>query len=164
MEKRQNNNQVDKINDYLDLAEEISKKGTCLRNNYGSVIVNNDKVISTGYTEAPKGRKQCCDLGECRRRKYNMPSGEGYDKCRTVHSEVNAIINPAREDMVGATLYLVGINARNGKYKENAMPCGQCRRTIINAGIKTVVVRDTKTDYRTIEVSSFVENDDTLDD
>lgn len=164
MEMRQKNNRVDKINYYLNIAEEVSKRGTCLRNNYGSVIVNNDEVISTGYTGAPRGRKNCSDLGECRRRKHNTPSGEGYDKCRSVHSEANAIISAARKDMIGATLYLVGINARNGEYKENAEPCGQCKELIINAGIKTVIARDSETEYRTIEVSDWIENDDTLED
>ena len=164
IEERQNRERVDKINYYLNLAEEVSKRGTCLRNNYGSVIVNNDEVVSTGYTGAPRGRKNCCDIGGCRRKKHNTASGEGYDKCRSVHSEANAIISPARKNMIGATLDLVGINARNGEYKENAVPCSQCRRIIINAGIKTVIVRDSKTIYRTIEVSSWVEDDDTLED
>lgn len=164
MEERQNKERVDKTNYYLNLAEEVSKRGTCLRNNYGSVIVNNDEVVSTGYTGAPRGRRNCCDIGVCRRRKHNTPSGAGYELCRSVHAEMNAIISPTRRDMIGATLYLVGVNARNGEYKENAEPCTLCKRFIINAGIKTVIVRDSATDYRTIEVSDWVENDDTLEE
>lgn len=163
MEERQNKERVDKTNYYLNIAEEVSKRGTCLRNNYGSVIVNNDEIISTGYTGAPRGRKECIDLGVCRRKKYNTPKGQGYDKCRSVHSEENAIISASRIRMLGSTLYLVGINARNGWYKTNAEPCSLCKRAIINAGIKTVVVRDSKTDYRTIEVASWIKNDDTLE-
>lgn len=164
MEKRQNDTRVDKVNRFLDSAETEAKKGTCLRNNYGSIIVKNDEIIATGYTGAPRGRKNCCDLGECRRRKHNTPSGAGYDLCRSVHSEENAIISASRQEMIGSTLYLVGINIRNGEYKENAEPCSWCKRKIINAGIKTVVIRVTKTEYKTIEVSSWIENDDTLED
>lgn len=151
-----------KNNYYLNIAEEVSKRGTCLRNNYGSVIVKNDEIISTGYTGAPRKRKNCCDLGYCRRKKNNTPSGAGYEKCRSVHSEQNAIINASRERMIGSTLYLVGINARNYEYKQNAEPCTLCKRMIINAGIEAVVIRKTKTEYIAIKVSEWIENDDTL--
>lgn len=164
MEQRQYVERPDKVNYYLNIAEEVSKRGTCLRNNYGSVIVKNDEIISTGYTGAPRGRKNCCDLGECRRRKHNTPSGQGYDKCRSVHSEENAIISAARRDMIGATLYLVGINARNGEYKKNAEPCSLCKRSIINAGIIAVIARVSKTECRVFDVSSWIEEDDTLED
>lgn len=89
-------NRVDKINYYLDIAEAVAERGTCLRNNYGSVIVKNDEVISTGYTGAPRGRKNCLDLGFCMRKKCEMPSGKGYERCRSVHSEQNAIISASR--------------------------------------------------------------------
>ena len=164
MEERQKIERPDKVNYYLNIAEEVSKRGTCLRNNYGSVIVKNDEIISTGHTGAPRGRKNCCDLGYCRRRKHNTPSGEGYDKCRSVHSEENAIISAARRDMIGSTLYLVGINARNGEYKENAQPCSLCKRSIINAGIETVIVRINETQYRVFKVQDWVKNDDTLEE
>lgn len=155
---------IDKANAYLNVAEEVLKRGTCLRNNYGCIIVKNDEIISTGYTGAPRGRKNCCDMGECRRKKNNTPSGAGYEKCRSVHAEQNALISASRRDMIDSTLYLVGINVRNGEYKENTEPCTLCKRMIINAGIETVVIRISKTEYRTISVSSWIENDDTLED
>ena len=154
---------VDKINYYLDIAETITERGTCLRNNYGSVIVKNDEIISTGYSGAPRGRANCLDLGYCRREKNNTPSGAGYELCRSVHSEQNAIISAKRKDMIGATLYLVGINKRNGEYVKDNYPCTLCKRLIINAGIEEVVMRDTKTEYRIEEVKTWIENDDTLD-
>ena len=153
---------VDKINYYLDIAESVSERGTCLRNNYGSIIVKNDEIISTGYTGAPRGRKNCIDLGYCTRQKYEMPSGKGYERCRSVHSEQNAIISAARKDMIGATLYLVGINQRNGEYVKDNEPCSFCKRMIINAGIEKVVMRDTKKEYRVEEVKNWIKNDDTL--
>lgn len=148
---------VDKINYYLNIAEEVSKRGTCIRNNYGSVIVKNDEIISTGYTGAPRGRANCLDLGECARIKLNLPSGTGYDKCRAVHSEQNAIISAARKDMMGSTLYLVGVNKRNGEYVNDNEPCIMCKRMIINAGIEKVVMRDDKENYRTVLVKDWLD-------
>lgn len=169
MEKRNNFERIDKINYYLDIAEAVVQRGTCLRNNYGCIIVKNDEIISTGYTGSPRGRKNCCDLGTCRRMRYNTESGGGYDKCRSVHAEQNAMISARRSDMIGSTLYLVGINARNGAYVTNkeknkyTQPCSECKRMIINAGIETVVMRDTKEEYRVVQVEEWIKNDDTLD-
>ena len=153
---------VDKVNYYLDIAESVAERGTCIRNNYGSIIVKNDEIISTGYTGAPRGRKNCIDLGYCTRQKYEMPSGKGYERCRSVHSEQNAIISAARKDMIGATLYLVGINQRNGEYVKDNEPCSFCKRMIINVGIEKVVMRDTKKEYRVQEVDNWIRQDDTI--
>ena len=153
---------IDKINYYLDIAEAVSERGTCLRNNYGSVIVKNDEIISTGYTGAPRGRKNCIDLGTCRRMENNTPSGTGYELCRSVHSEQNAIISSNRRDMIGSTLYLVGINKRTGNYVEDNKPCTLCKRMIINAGIEKVVMRDDKEKYRIEEVEDWIKQDDTI--
>ena len=153
---------VEKINYYLDIAEVVLERGTCLRNNYGSVIVKNDEIISTGYTGAPRGRKNCLDLGTCRRKEHRTPSGAGYEFCRSVHSEQNAIISANRKDMINSTLYLVGINKRNGEYITDNEPCTLCKRMIINAGIERVIMRDSKTEYRIEEVKDWIKNDDTL--
>jgi len=155
-------NRVDKINYYLDIAEAVAERGTCLRNNYGSVIVKNDEVISTGYTGAPRGRKNCLDLGFCMRKKCEMPSGKGYERCRSVHSEQNAIISASRGEMIGATLYLVGVNKRNGEYVNDNEPCSFCKRMLINAGVKDVYMRDSKEKYRHELVENWIKNDDTI--
>ena len=153
---------VDKINYYLDIAEAVAERGTCLRNNYGSVIVKNDEIISTGYTGAPRGRKNCIDLGYCKRKKMNTPSGMGYELCRSVHSEQNAIISARRSDMIDATLYLVGIKKETGNYITDNEPCTFCKRMILNAGIEKVVMRDNKSEYRITYTKEWIENDDTL--
>lgn len=155
-------NRVDKTNYYLDIAEAVAERGTCLRNNYGSVIVKNDEVISTGYTGAPRGRKNCLDLGFCMRKKCEMPSGKGYERCRSVHSEQNAIISASRNEMIGATLYLVGVNKRNGEYVDDNEPCSFCKRMLINAGVKDVYMRDSKEKYRHELVENWIKNDDTI--
>ena len=155
-------NRVDKINYYLDIAEAVAERGTCLRNNYGSVMVKNDEIISTGYTGAPRGRKNCLDLGYCMRQKCEMPSGKGYERCRSVHSEQNAIISASRGELIGATLYLVGVNKRNGEYVNDNEPCSFCKRMLINAGVKDVYMRDSKEKHRHELVENWIENDDTI--
>lgn len=152
----------DKNNYYLDIAETVLERGTCIRRNYGSIIVKNDEIISTGYTGAPRGRKNCSSIGSCRRDELNVPRGTQYELCRSVHSEANAIISASRKDMINATLYLVGKDAKNGEFVENANSCTMCKRLIINAGIEKVVIRDTKDKYRIIEVAEWIENDDSL--
>lgn len=153
---------TDKENYYLDIAETVLERGTCLRRNYGAIIVNHDEIVSSGYVGAPRGRKNCIDLGLCVRENLNVPRGERYELCRSVHAEANAIISAARSAMIGATLYLAGKDAQTGEYVENAAPCSMCKRQIINAGIDRVVVRLNKTDYAVYNVMDWVENDESL--
>ncbi|MDD6770788.1 deaminase [Inconstantimicrobium porci] len=152
----------DKHNYYLDIAETVLERGTCMRRNYGSIIVKNDEIISTGYTGSPRGRKNCIDLKYCIREKNNIPRGTHYELCRSVHSEANAIISASRKDMIGSTLYLVGKNAKDGTLVEDANSCSMCKRLIINAGIENVVIRKTKDEYRVINVQDWIDNDDSL--
>ena len=154
---------VDKNNYYLDIAEAVIERGTCLRRNYGAIIVKNDEIISTGYVGAPRGRKNCCDLGYCTREKLNIPRGERYELCRSVHAEQNAIISANRKDMIASTLYLVGVDYKTGDYVDNARPCSLCKRMIINAGIKEVIIRETKKKYTIISVEEFIKNDESLE-
>ena len=152
----------DKINYYLDIAEVVSQRSTCLRRHYGAVIVKNDEVIATGYTGAPRGRKNCSDLGFCMREKLKVPRGERYELCRSVHAEQNAIISASREELIGSNIYLVGIETRDGSYVANANSCAMCKRVIINAGVEKVYIRDDKDNFRVVNVSEWVENDDSL--
>lgn len=152
----------DKINYYLDLAETVSKRSTCLRRSYGAVIVKNDEVISTGYVGAPRGRKNCTDMGYCIRQQLNIPRGERYELCRSVHAEANAIISASRDKMIDSTLYLTGVEADGVSYVANSCSCSMCKRMVINAGISTVVIRDTHDEYRIIPVSDWIENDESV--
>lgn len=152
----------DKANYYLDLAEMVSLRGTCLRRRYGAVIVKNDEVISTGYVGSPRGRKNCTDIGTCVRERLNVPRGERYELCRSVHAEANAIISASRDKMIGSVLYLVGTEMKTGDYIENSCCCSMCKRLVINAGIDRVIIRDTKDSYRMIEVKEWIENDESL--
>lgn len=121
---------------YLDIAATVAMRSTCLRRQYGAVIVQNDTIIATGYNGSARGETNCCDTDECYRVKHNIPHGQQYEKCVAVHAEQNAIISAARRDMVGATMYLAGWE--NGK-RIKPEPCLICRRMIINAGIARVV-------------------------
>lgn len=153
----------DKINYYLDLAEMVSQRGTCLRRRYGAVIVKNDEVISTGYVGAPRGRKNCSDLGECVRQKMRIPRGERYELCRSVHAEANAIISASRDKMIGSSMYLTGIEVDTGGYVSHSSSCSMCKRLVINAGIETVYIRDSKEEYRKVNVSDWIEQDESLE-
>ena len=152
----------DKVNYYLDIAQVVAERGTCLRRNYGALIVKNDEIISTGYVGAPRGRKNCSDLGRCVRQELNIPRGERYEICRSVHAEANAIISAERKDMLGSDLYLVGLEKANGELVKNSCCCAMCKRMVINAGIENVYIRDTENDYRCIPVSKWIDNDDSL--
>ena len=153
---------VEKENYYLDIAQTVAERSTCLRRWYGAIIVRNDEIIATGYNGAPRGRKNCVDLNYCTREAMNIPSGQRYELCRSVHAEANAIISAARRDMVGATLYLTGRDAQTGELLSDATSCSMCRRQIINAGLTKVVIRRTPTEFEVIPVEQWVEEDDSL--
>ena len=153
---------ISKENYYLDIAQTVAERSTCMRKKYGAIIVKNDVIISTGYNGSPRGRKNCNELNFCMREKLCIPSGERYELCRSVHAEANAIIAAPRDRMLGATLYMVCVNPADGSLYAGTNSCMMCKRQIINAGIETIVVRDTKEEYRVISVSDWIENDDSL--
>ena len=153
----------DKINYYLDIAETVLERGTCIRRKFGALIVKNDEIISTGYVGAPRGRANCTDLGYCTREKLNIPKGQRYELCRSVHAEANAIISASRRDMMGATIYLACHDGKTGELDGKVEPCSMCKRLIINAGITTVIIRNTEDTFTTIDVNNWVENDDSIE-
>ena len=155
---------VSKENYYLDIAQTVIERATCLRRCYGAIIVKNDEIISTGYNGAPRGRKNCVDMGYCTREAMKVPRGQRYELCRSVHAEANAIISASRRDMVGGTLYLVGKDAATGALLGDATSCSMCRRLIINAGLEKVVIRTSPTEYQVVRVQDWVEEDDSLPD
>ena len=151
---------ISKENYYLDIAQTVLERATCLRRVYGAIIVKNDEIISTGYNGAPRGRRNCTDLGFCAREQRSVPRGERYELCRSVHAEANAIISAARRDMVGGTIYLVGRDARTGQLLGDATSCPMCRRLVINSGLKEVVIRRTETEFEVVPVEEWVKEDD----
>lgn len=153
---------IDKENYYLDIAETVLERSTCLRAAYGALIVRNDEIVSTGYNGAPRGRSNCSELGYCIRDRLNIPSGQRYELCRSVHAEANAIISAARRDMIGGTLYLVGRDAASGELLHDTTSCAMCRRMIINSGITRVVNRIGDDGIEIIDVQNWIVNDESI--
>lgn len=146
---------------YLNVADAVLGRATCLRRIYGAVIVKNDEIISTGYNGAPRGRKNCTDINKCKREELQVPQGQRYEICRSVHSEQNAIISAPRDKLLGSTLYLVGRDAKTGEKLSVSEPCSMCKRMIINAGIKEVVSQNGETIIHT-PVEQWIIDDDSL--
>ncbi len=151
-----------KDNYYLDIAQTVSERSTCLRRRFGAIIVKNDTIVSTGYNGAPRGRANCNEMGECYRERLGIPRGERYELCRAVHSEANAIIAAPREQMLGSTLYMCCTSPTDGSIMPGTTSCMMCKRQIINAGIARVIVRDDRENYRIIDVSDWISDDDSL--
>lgn len=127
---------ISKTNYYLNIAKAVSLRSTCLRRNYGCVIINNDEVIATGYNGSPRGETNCSDLGYCERENEEHNSGN-YGNCKAVHAEQNAMLSAARSEMLGATMYLYG--SENGKDIDECIPCPICMRMIKNSGIERII-------------------------
>ena len=153
---------IAKENYYLDIAQTVTERSTCIRRCYGAIIVQNDEIVATGYNGAPRGRVNCCELCRCIREELAIPRGQRYELCRSVHAEANAIISAGRNKCIGATMYLVGIDAKTGDLLGDATSCSMCRRTIINAGIEKVIIRRTPTQFDTVFVQEWIDNDDSM--
>ncbi|MGN0980123.1 MAG: deoxycytidylate deaminase [Candidatus Avoscillospira sp.] len=153
---------IDKENYYLDIAQTVLERSTCRRRCYGAIIVRQDEIVATGYNGAPRGRANCNELGYCVREQMQVPRGERYELCRSVHAEANAIISASRNECIGGTIYLVGRDAATGALLSDATSCSMCRRMIINAGLERVVIRRTETEYEIVPVREWIENDDSI--
>lgn len=153
---------VSKVNYYLDIAQTVSQRSTCLRRRFGAIIVKNDVIVSTGYNGAPRGRQNCNDIGTCMRDKLGIPRGERYELCRSIHAEANAIISASREQMLGSTLYLCCTDPNTGDVIGGMNCCMMCKRQVINAGISKVIIRNNKLEYTEVDVESWITDDDSL--
>ncbi|MFA5137908.1 MAG: dCMP deaminase family protein [Elusimicrobiota bacterium] len=141
---------------YLNIAKEVARRSTCLRRHYGAVIVNNDQIVSTGYAGSPRGTANCSEIGTCLRIQLHAKRGEHYEWCRAVHAEQNAIIHASRFDMIGATLYLVGVSPSTSHIIKGAEPCKICKRMIINSGIARVIVLNPSSSLRVESVKGWI--------
>lgn len=144
---------------YLNIAREVCRRGTCLRRQYGAVIVKDDQIVSTGYAGAPRGVANCVDLGVCLREELAVPPGQRYELCRSVHAEMNAVIHAHRAMTLGATMYLAGIEVATGKPTAKPEPCLLCRRVIINAGITRVVVQPGGKDIVSLDPQDWIDQE-----
>ena len=155
-------NRIDKENYYLDIAETVAERATCLRRCYGAIIVRNDEIIATGYNGAPRGRKNCVDLNHCTRAALKIPSGQRYELCRSVHAEATAIISAARSETIGSTLDMACVAPSTGALLPGATSCAMCRRLIIKEGIARVVIRNSKSEFSVVHVEDWIRDDDSL--
>ncbi|MBP5271194.1 MAG: cytidine deaminase [Clostridia bacterium] len=153
---------VSKENYYLDIAQTVSERSTCLRRRFGAIIVKDDTIVSTGYNGSPRGRANCSDLGFCYREHLGIPRGERYELCRSVHAEANAIVAAERDRMIGAALYLCCTSPDGNEVMPGTNSCMMCKKLIINAGIELVIVRDDPERFRVIRVSEWISDDDSL--
>ena len=153
---------VSKETYHREIAQTVATRSTCLRKSFGAIIVKNDVIVSTGYNGAPRGRKNCSDLCSCIRDELKIPRGERYELCRSVHSEANAIIAASREQMLGSTLYMACLDSKTGELVPDTNSCAMCKKMIINAGIDKVVIRNTPTDYKVVNVEDWIADDDSL--
>ncbi len=153
---------IDKINYYLDIAESVLERSTCLRRKYGAVIVNNDEIVSTGYNGSPRGCTNCNEKGSCIREELNIPRGTKYELCSSVHAEQNALLSASRRETLAADIYLVGKSVDNDCFIMNAEPCSLCKKLIINSGILNVHIRNSKNKYNIINVKSWIENEENI--
>jgi dCMP deaminase len=149
---------IDKINYYLDMAETASERSTCLRRRYGCIIVKNDKIVSTGYNGSPRDCENCIDTGVCIREQMGVPRGTRYELCAGLHAEQNALESVGMDDKINADMYLVGIEIDANEYIKSANSCSLCKKLIINAGIKNVYIRETKTEYRIVNPQEWVKS------
>ncbi len=153
---------IDKKNYYLDIAESVLERSTCLRRKYGAVIVNNDEIVSTGYNGSPRGCTNCNEKGICIREELNVPRGTKYELCSSVHAEQNALLSASRRETLAADIYLVGKSVADDSYIKNSEPCSLCKKLIINSGIENVYIRDSKEEYKIIRVESWIENEENI--
>lgn len=148
---------ISKESYYLNIAKAVSLRSTCLRRKYGAVVVKDDCIVSTGYNGAPRGRSNCCDTGQCAREAMNVPHGERYELCRSVHAEQNAIIAAGRERTNGATLYLAGIDGVSEELIDAPDCCMMCKRVVLNAGIVRVIFLNGDGSHRIINTKTWEE-------
>jgi dCMP deaminase len=153
---------------YLNIAKEVSRHSTCFRRAIGAIIIRDDQIISTGYVGAPRKTKDSLEHGFCLRNKLNIPHGQRYELCRSVHAEQNAIINAARAgvSLLGGDMYVYGSVYGTDK-PINAFPCFICKKMIINSGLNRVICSREKEKLKIFRVSDWVndwQKNDIIDD
>ncbi|MEW6418216.1 MAG: dCMP deaminase family protein [Nitrospirota bacterium] len=125
---------------FIGIARAVSTRATCLRRKYGAVITKDNIIVSTGYNGAPAGMKDCLEVGKCTRKELQIPHGERYELCHSVHAEANAIIRASVDELRGSTMYISGVDEKGSEC--NSEPCMMCKRMILNSKIEKVVFSD----------------------
>lgn len=138
---------------FINIAKAVSSRATCLRRKYGAIITKENIIVSTGYNGAPSGMKDCFEVGKCTRKELQIPHGERYELCHSVHAEANAIIRASVDELRGATIYISGSDGKNECYAE---PCMMCKRMILNSRIVKVVYSDGNEGFVVVNPSKWL--------
>ena len=153
---------------YLGIAKEVARRSTCFRRTIGAIIIRDDQIISTGYVGAPRKTRDSLEHGFCLRTKLNIPHGQRYELCRSVHAEQNAIINAARAgvSLLGGDMYIYGADAETKK-QIDAFPCFICKKMIINSGLERIICSFSDGKMKTFTTSDWAKewrDGDIIDD
>jgi len=162
---------ISKLEYYMNITKEVSRRATCFRARHGAIIVKDDQIISTGYNGAPRKTKDCFERGNCLRTEMGIPSGQRYEMCRSVHAEQNAIINSARAgvSLLGGVIYLYSekFDKENAYVPMDAYPCFICKKMIINAGLDEMVLSRADGSIKVYKIEEWVKDwaeNDLIDD
>lgn len=139
---------------FIGIAKAVSARATCLRRKYGTVITKDNIIVSTGYNGAPSGMKDCLDVGKCTRKELQIPHGERYELCHSVHAEANAMIRASADELRGSTIYISGID--DGSSECPSEPCMMCKRMILNSKIVRVVYSDGNNGFIVIDPKKWL--------
>jgi dCMP deaminase len=139
---------------FIGIAKAVASRATCLRRKYGAVITKNNIIVSTGYNGAPAGMRDCLEVGRCTRKELQIPHGERYELCHSVHAEANAIIRASVDELWGATMYIAGSD--NDKGECLSEPCMMCKRMILNSRVAKVVYSDGKNGFAVIDPKKWL--------
>jgi dCMP deaminase len=139
---------------FINIAKAVSARAACLRRKYGAVITKDNIIVSTGYNGAPAGMKDCLEAGKCTRKELQIPHGERYELCHSVHAEANAIIRASGDELKGSIIYVSG--ADHGAGECLSEPCMMCKRMILNSQIKKVVFSDGNGKYHIISPKDWL--------
>lgn len=138
-------------NDYfLSIAALTALRSTCIRRKYGAIIVKEHRIVSTGYNGSAPGKDHCFDKG-CWREANNIPHGQRYEACVSIHGEQNAIIRCDPKEMKDSDIYIVGFDCKEEKFIAG-IPCDICSKMLANSGITNVITRENGLDGQLIVI------------
>ncbi len=139
---------------FINIAGAVSLRATCLRRRYGAVVTKHNSIVSTGYNGAPRGVVDCLEEGRCTRTELQIPHGERYELCHSVHAEANAIIRASAEELQDATIYISGTDGDDAEC--HSEPCMMCKRMILNSKIARVVYSDGNGGFRVADPKEWL--------
>jgi len=116
------------IDYYMDVANVVATRSSCLMKKVGAVAVKDRRIIATGYNNPPSGYPHC---KKCARKEQGIKPGENYDSCPSVHAELNVVTQAAKH----------GTSLKNAAVFCTHYPCPNCLKAMINSGITDIYVK-----------------------